>query len=126
MNEKDIVVLECAKEIKKYCKNKDCMKCPFLKNDGCMFIRNKRPDKWNLLQDQILDNKEKEYLKNIIKPFKNRVQRIVKYKRIMKDKEYIEIVTNEDYPVMLPDFDLNVMYKGMEKNKGYTLEELGL
>lgn len=126
MNEKDIVVLECAKEIKKYCKNKDCMKCPFAKNDGCMFIRDKRPDRWNLLQEQILDNKEKEYLKNIIEPFKNRVQFIVKNKRIIKNKEYIVIVTDENYPMTLPDFDLNAMYKVMETDIKYTLKELGL
>lgn len=72
---------------------------------------------------EILDDVEKEYLRNVIKPFKNRVKCIVKIS--YGYKEYIIISLSEE-EICMPSFKKNAMYKGMEKRKRYTLEELGL
>lgn len=74
-------------------------------------------------KEEILDDVEKEYLRNVIKPFRNKVKCIAK---ISYDyKEYIVIDLVED-SIYLPHFKKNTMYKCMETNKRYTLEELGL
>lgn len=74
----------------------------------------------------ILDDAEKEYLKNVIKPFKDKVKCIRKDIVFLDDKEFICIEIKRDPDVFLPYFKKNAMYKGMEANKEYTLKELGL
>ena len=75
----------------------------------------------------ILDKKEKEYLSNVIKPFKNKVANIEKSEyNIDRLKEFITINIENDYEINLPNFKKNTMYKNMKINKQYTLEELGL
>lgn len=78
----------------------------------------------------ILDSGEKEYLSNVIKPFKHKVKGIRKSEicdnKDNQIKEYIEIHIENDYPINLPNFKKNTMYRNMEPNKEYTLEELGL
>lgn len=83
------------------------------------------------LPKPILDEKEKEYLSNIIKPFRNRVIYIANYYEESIDNNFIEIEVkqnycNENQYVSLPYFKKGTMYKGMEEYKKYTLEELGL
>lgn len=77
----------------------------------------------------ILDDKEKKYLSHIIKPFKEKVKYIKKFKR-GEDKECIGIAYPENngkyYTIDFPDFEKGTMYKGMELEKEYTLEDLGL
>lgn len=77
----------------------------------------------------ILDDIEKEYLSNIIKPFRNRNVKISKhdtpnysYIKFNLDSIYIPYKTSFDLPL----FEKGTMYKGMETDKQYTLEELGL
>lgn len=87
------------------------------------------------LPKPILDDVEKEYLSNIIKPFRNKVIGITKYD-YSTNGEYIHIklkrtISPVDYFIPLESIDLpifkrGIMYKGMEINKEYTLEELGL
>lgn len=78
----------------------------------------------------ILDSGEKEYLSNVIKPFKHKVKGIRKGKicdnEDEQEKEYITIYIKNDFSINLPNFKKNTMYKNMEINKAYTLEELGL
>lgn len=74
-------------------------------------------------KQEILDEIEKEYLRAVIRPFRNRVNYIEKCG--CHESEFIEIVVNEEV-IELPFFKKNTMYKGMEQNKEYTLEELGL
>lgn len=80
--------------------------------------------------EDILDKKEKEYLSNVIKPFKHKVKGIRKGKicdnEDEQEKEYITIYIKNDFSVNLPNFKKNTMYKNMEINKAYTLVELGL
>lgn len=82
------------------------------------------------LPKQILDKKEKEYLSNIIKPFR---KHIITIRKIQNYKyEFIEIViyrTDEGVScevISFPYFNKGKMYKGMQINKEYTLKELGL
>lgn len=80
-------------------------------------------------KEPVLDEKEKEYLSAVIRPFRNRVKNIMKhfsgdYEYICIFLKHIEKDFNED--ICLPYFKFNTMYKGMARNKKYTLEELGI
>lgn len=78
-------------------------------------------------EPEILDEVEKRYLSNVIRPFRDKVKNIIKTKSItLKDKEYIIIRIINGNNIPLPYFDKNTMYKGMMTDKKYTLEELGL
>ena len=87
------------------------------------------------IETDILSEKEKEYLKSIIRPFK-RVEYIVKKKSTDCNNNtfyYIVIATisvasdSEIDPIYFPYFKPeSKMYEGMELNKEYTLKELGL
>lgn len=81
------------------------------------------------IEEDILDEKEKEYLSNVIKPFRKRVKYIFVNK--YSDDCIIRIILthyskNHDDTIVLPDFKNGSMYKGMEIGKQYTLKELGL
>lgn len=72
---------------------------------------------------EILDEKEKEYLSAVIKPFRDKVMFIGKYCCI--EKEFVNIIMHDDV-TSLPCFKKGTMYKGMQVENKYTLEELGL
>ena len=77
---------------------------------------------------EILNEKEKEYLSNFIKPFRNGVLAITKYNYSNGD-EYLQIEVNQPNRfecIKLPYFEKGTMYKGMKLGKKYTLEELEL
>lgn len=77
----------------------------------------------------ILDDKEREYLSAVIKPYRNKVTFIAKSKDSYEAKYFISIVVKGNYgreAIHLPWFKENTMYKGMELSKKYTVEELGL
>lgn len=77
----------------------------------------------------ILDDKEREYLSEVIKPYRNKVTFIAKSKDSYEAKYFISIVVKGNYgreAIHLPWFKENTMYKGMELSKKYTVEELGL
>ena len=79
-------------------------------------------------KEPVLDDVEKEYLSAVIKPFRNKVKNIVKISGIGKSKEqYIRIVLGELDFMNFPNFNKNTgMYKGMEADRLYSLEELDL
>lgn len=79
-----------------------------------------------IVEKEILDDTEREYLNNVIKPFKDKVKCIRKDIVFLDDREFICIEIKRDPDVFLPYFKKNAMYKGMEANKEYTLKELGL
>lgn len=74
---------------------------------------------------KILDDVEKAYLSAVIKPFREDVVYIEKC-IFSTGAEYIQICMTEDETVNFPNFKKGTMYKGMEANKAYTLEKLGL
>lgn len=84
----------------------------------------------------MLDDVEREYLSHIIKPFKQEVKSISK-ENWRGVSEFIQITISHEEdpwsplhniyePIVLPNFKKGTMYRGMELNKEYTLEELGL
>ena len=78
----------------------------------------------------ILDDVEKEYLKAVFKPFASRIKCVKKQqcKEMWEGNEYIRVIMT--HPVAdnayLPVFKAGTMYKGMNPDQGYTLEELGI
>ncbi len=82
------------------------------------------------IEENILNEKEKEYLSYVIKPFRNRVFNIKKVE-CSNNSYFINIkVISKLFPsikenICLPFFQ-NEIYKGMESDKDYTLEDLDL
>lgn len=134
------------KELTNYCKGKIiCPEC-FLRNVRCatsnacwVYHKDMYSDKFldqtiEVEVPDILDKEEKEYLTAVIKPFRNNVLGIAK--KICgfdKNVAYIAIkvkpikqIQLEYKNILLPYFKINKMYNGMELDKMYTLEELGL
>lgn len=132
----------------KNCKQSSCEKCVFSKvccdefSSDC-WINNKDIYSDKFLNQEIeidtdiLSEKEKEYLKSIIRPFKDRVEYIDKkkggnctdsstfYYIAITIKSITSDCVNETicFPFFKPE---SKMYEGMELNKEYTLKELGL
>lgn len=75
------------------------------------------------IEQPILTQKEKTYLEGVLKPFKDRVLNIEKNQNAYG--QWICIELKEDY-FRLPYFEKDTMYKGMELDKEYILQELGL
>ena len=78
----------------------------------------------DIIKSQVLDDAEKRYLRDVIRPFRDKVLRVKKCPITNSKKEYLVIDTG---PLMFfPAFEANTMYKGMDLCKEYTLKELGL
>ena len=75
---------------------------------------------------EILDETEKRYLRGVIRPFRSKVLQIAKKYDNFTGLEYIRIIIKDDVSLEFPSFSKNIMYKNMEEDKEYTLEELGL
>lgn len=81
----------------------------------------------NIVHPQILDDDEKKYLSAVIKPFRNKVGFICKEDFMDYGLQHIVIgLIGANTNVVLPLFKSGAMYKGMERHRRYTLEELGL
>ena len=99
--------------------NKPCIKCK------------KEALEWLLEEytEPILDEAEKEYLSSVIKPFRKFVVYIEKIKYIdgwEKITFYSLNLKSWECVTILPPFQSGTRFKGMELNKQYKLEELGL
>ena len=93
----------------------------------------------SIVHPQILDDAEREYLSAVIKPFRDKVRYISKVVddiKFMTFKQgivegytdchlFIRFADASD-DMSFPTFCEGEMYEGMERNKWYTLEELGL
>lgn len=77
-------------------------------------------------KEPVLDNVEKEYLSATIKPFRKMIAYIVKAQDFDDGKQCIRIILQNGDGMHFPYLDDDAMYKGMEVNREYTLEELGL
>lgn len=102
------------KNIKGFCSGHSC--------EGCK----ERAIKWLLeeYEEPVLDEVERKYLSDVIKPFGHRVSYIVKRKN--GGGYYITIILNNFDVMNLPYFTRNTMYKGMTVGRQYKLKELGL
>ena len=90
-------------------------------------------DTWEEYKGPVLDDVEKKYLSAVIKPFRDRIVYIRKLES-GECNQFISIkVKRYDYEeekiheyIYMPYFREDTMYKNMEADKEYTLEELGL
>lgn len=87
--------------------------------------------KIEITKKPILDDKEKEYLSSVIKPFRNNVISITKLdSEDINEYEYVCIEIKEvcvdRYYINLPYFKKGTMYKGMEVDKEYSVGDLEL
>lgn len=79
------------------------------------------------LPKSILAEEERNYLSQVIKPFKEKIQHISKLSS--KDGESICIDIRYDWEedsIVLPRFATGTLYKGMEIGKEYSVKDLGL
>lgn len=76
-------------------------------------------------RDPILDDKEREYLKAALKPFRSQIKAVRKCYSTYYKKEFIHVVMKDD-EILFPNFDVGKMYKRMEIGRSYMLEELGI
>ena len=98
--------------------------CEGFKCEGCR----ERVLKWLLeeTKEPVLDDVEREYLSAVIKPFRKMIAYIVKAQDFDDGKQCIRIILQNGDGMHFPYLDDDAMYKGMEVNKKYSLEELGL
>ena len=80
--------------------------------------------------DELLTQKEREYLSFVFKPFTNDILYVRKRQSyVIDDIEYIEVVTckgGRTASMLFPYFKKGTMYKGMKSETKYTLKELGI
>ena len=96
------------------------------------FVDNYREYKDRLLvwlfeeyKEPILDEVERKYLSDVIRPFRNKIDTISKF-NTFDDRQYIYIGMKDRRWGNLPCFPKGTMYKGMEDGKHYSPKELGL
>lgn len=81
-------------------------------------------------REPILDDAEREYLKAVFKPFASRIKYVAKQRceGIWVGMEYIKVLMEDPDgdSTCFPTFKAGTMYKGMNPDQGYTLEELGI
>jgi hypothetical protein len=140
---RDMTKEDFAKWKEKKCVKISCKDCVFCKapctepNDEDSWINNKDLYSDKFLDQEveidisdILDEKEKEYLRNVIKPFRNRVISIEKASH--DDSCFISITIKRMFnetgteSINLPFFKEDTMYKGMMEDYAYTLKDLDL
>ena len=105
------------------------VRCDFLSKDSWINNKDLHSDKF-LNQEieikvELLTSKEKMYLENLLRPFKDIVEYIAKT-NMTNNLEYLCIKIKDDYHICFPNFLKNKYYKGLEIEKKYTLEDLGL
>lgn len=87
---------------------------------------------WEIYKESILNEEEKEYISNVIKPFKNRVCYIIKCDVLLfsDSEDYIRICVKsrnkQGHYINLPPFVKGSMYNNMRSWYKYSLKELGL
>lgn len=77
----------------------------------------------------LLDCIDRKYFNNFLRPFKDNIQYIRKMQSLDSDYEYIKIFYFEDtHPsnIYLPDFKTGTMFKKLELDKYYDLNDLDL
>lgn len=106
------------KNVKGYCEGYNCVGCA------------ERVLKWLLeeAKEPILDDVEKKYLSEVIKPFRKKVSYISKLEKgYPETDQFIKIMLINGEYICLPYFTRESrMYIGMKKCRHYTLQELGL
>lgn len=109
--------LVCKLSEESFCKtfNPECGKCEELIIKW-LFSEYKEP---------ILDDAERKYLADVIRPFRKEVNTISKFNSF-DGRQYIYIEMKDRRGSNLPTFPKGTMYKGMIEGMHYSLKELGL
>lgn len=97
-------------------------------NDDVSIVKVERPLKYKTMferKEEILDEVEKKYLADVVRPFRSKVRSVYKMTSVCSNKEFINIQLRDEN-FSLPYFEKGTMYKGIQTGKRYTLEELGL
>lgn len=77
-------------------------------------------------KEPILDDAERKYLAAVIRPFREEVDTISKFRTFDDSSQYIYISMKDNCKCTLPVFPKGTMYKGMIEGTHYSLKELGL
>ena len=91
-----------------------------------------KADNWKLANKPILNYSEKDYLENLIRPFRKRFERTLISKEAFNDNFVLTIYfyhddKNNPTVITFPSFSKeDRLYTGMKEEKLYTREELGL
>lgn len=103
---------------------KAAIDCPHTSCEECQ----EKFFKWLLeeYKEPILDEVEREYLKAVIRPFRDKIDTISKFRTWDDSSQYTYIEMKDTHIGTLPVFPKGTMYKGMKENKKYSLKELGL
>jgi len=80
------------------------------------------------VESEPLTDEEKDYLRAVIKPFRDRIQRIYKTEtsNFCEGGEVLFFIFKNGEHFTLPEMPQGKMFSGMKQDKKYTLEELGL
>ena len=120
------------------CGGLECEQCREkfgIESDGCptrlIGLDNEAVKKvmaYQIPKKEILNKEEKEYLEAVLKPFKGKISIICVTSNFGTSFLKVDIGLTEDCMdfMVFPNFDEGTMYKGMEIDKRYTPEELGL
>lgn len=84
-------------------------------------------------REPVLDDEEREYLKTVLKPFRDKIVSVKKRlscisyddEFVKKYEEFIDVQIGNNH-MWFPNFESRTMYKGMKAGKEYTLEQLGI
>lgn len=77
-------------------------------------------------KESVLNDVEREYLSAVIKPFREEVDVISKFRTFDDSSQYIYISMKDNRKCTLSVFPKGTMYKGMIEGTHYSLKELGL
>lgn len=78
------------------------------------------------LSEPLLTVEERKYLLMITKPYKEDIEYVIKLEGAVTGKESLFISVKDYGYISFPLFEKGTMYKGLELNKKYELEELSL
>ena len=78
------------------------------------------------LSEPLLTVEERKYLLMVTKPYGEDTEYVVKLSSAITNKEFLFISVKDTGNITLPLFEKGTMYKGLELNKKYELEELSL
>ena len=125
-------------QYEKDCEKRICAECPFhdvecdLKYDNCWFkhkdlYSDKFLDQEIEIDEPILTDEEKIYLRKVIEPYRSKFESIEKIgsEYFDSDNDFIVVHLVEDN-ISLPILNTSFKFNGMETDKEYTLEELEL
>ena len=78
------------------------------------------------LSEPLLTVEERKYLLMVTKPYKEDIEYVIKLEGAVTGKESLFISVKDYGYISFPLFEKGTMYKGLELNKKYELEELSL